>query len=84
MALSTLLNNNRPFNIYMPRTGKLVQDDMNMIIELLWNQGPIAAFNWYQHNVVNGPTEVSVSHRIEALAFEGTNYEVLFNLLCGE
>ena len=81
--MQTLLNETKPFNIAFTRTGKLVEDDMNAITVILWNQGVAAAFRYYSQMILNGPTEISVSWRIEALAFPGTNWADLFDLLCG-
>ncbi|KAK0039451.1 hypothetical protein Bpfe_031128 [Biomphalaria pfeifferi] len=83
-ALVSHLNESKPFNVAFRRTGKLVADDMNSIVVIMWNQGVDAAFEYFTKNVLNGPTEMSVCWNVESMAFPGTNFELLFNRMCGE
>ena len=68
--------------VTLARSGRIVEDDMTAITELLWNHGPATAYNFYR-KLVNGPTEIAVSHRVESLAFPGTAWAELFDLMCG-
>jgi hypothetical protein len=67
-----------------PSNPNVVAEYMEILTYLLWTQGPMNAHDWYVNVIQNGSFEVAVSHRIEAKAFEGTSWAILFNLLCGE
>lgn len=51
---------------------------------IAWNLGPSCAYDYFTSYVQNTNNEMPVSWLIESMAFPGTNYEAMFNLMCGE